>query len=362
MSTILLTFAWHHLVWLAIGVTIAARTSSPARAHRTLCWSTAAGLVTSLFARAVGVLGGGLWSASHVELLSPSRGTSPGSVVLFVAWALLSAAVGLKALRGMRQTRTLMRSARRCDSSKVASCLDEATRRVGMDRPIDCRTSEALSAPAIWCWGRRPTIVIPQRIPTRLETEEMTGLLCHELAHLRRRDHWAQLLFTLLVILVPWSPLAWLARRRALDLVELACDRDAVMTGLSPTTYARSLVNLATKEAPAFALGAGSIQTRLGRRVHAVLESSLAEDQRVGRVGLGLASSALAVLLAFTQARPARQFTFIGPDESVLTWTADDNASNVWVDSEDLPSHLGESVFAVPTNVRFIHERPESKR
>ena len=49
-------------------------------------------------------------------------------------------------------------------------------------------------------------------------------VLAHELAHIRRRDHWVAWLDLLVMGFHFWNPLYWVARRRMHLAAELACD------------------------------------------------------------------------------------------------------------------------------------------
>ena len=124
--------------------------------------------------------------------------------------------------------------------------LDEvaaAAASLGMWRLPEVRVTSAPVSPMIVV-ALRPILVLPDW----LDPAARPSILHHELAHLRRRDHWllaAAALFSL--IFFYWPPARWaVARfRRAL---EGACDAWAVRRGaLNPRTYARTLFLTARK-------------------------------------------------------------------------------------------------------------------
>jgi beta-lactamase regulating signal transducer with metallopeptidase domain len=80
------------------------------------------------------------------------------------------------------------------------------------------------------------------------------GILCHELAHWRRRDHLAAFLAEILVCVLPWNPLAWWAKTRLSQLAELACDDWVLASGSEGTDYAASLLELVPQRGPSLAL------------------------------------------------------------------------------------------------------------
>jgi len=54
--------------------------------------------------------------------------------------------------------------------------------------------------------------------------DSLDGLIVHELAHVRRRDHWVGWLELLTGLLWWWNPLYWYARHQLRENAELACD------------------------------------------------------------------------------------------------------------------------------------------
>src|SRR5262249_21456549 len=78
----------------------------------------------------------------------------------------------------------------------------------------------------------------------RLGEDERATLLAHELAHLRRRDHWVRGLELLATGLYWWNPVVWWARRELRAAEEECCDAWVVWTlPESARAYARALVS-----------------------------------------------------------------------------------------------------------------------
>ena len=92
-----------------------------------------------------------------------------------------------------------------------------------------------------------PVIILPQRFETEFETEQRSFALTHELAHLKRKDHWVAL--TALVFrTVNWpNPLVHFAAHRLRADQEAACDAYVVrLTGGDAVhSYAETLVKAA---------------------------------------------------------------------------------------------------------------------
>jgi hypothetical protein len=74
----------------------------------------------------------------------------------------------------------------------------------------------------------RPRIVVPEGILSEQHEEALHFAMRHELAHVRRRDPWLSAAMDAVVVIAwPVVPV-WLAAARVRQLVELACDEDAL--------------------------------------------------------------------------------------------------------------------------------------
>lgn len=136
-------------------------------------------------------------------------------------------------------------------------------------------------SPLLWSAGRPPRLVLPATLLERLEPAELDALLAHELAHLRRGDHWVRWLELLTLGAYWWHPVAWWARREIERAEEQCCDA-WVLWSLpgAALTYANTLlktVDFLTEARPALppvASGAGRLHT-LKRRVTMILKEPL---------------------------------------------------------------------------------------
>jgi beta-lactamase regulating signal transducer with metallopeptidase domain len=79
-------------------------------------------------------------------------------------------------------------------------------------------------SPLLWALGLAPRLLLPAGLWARLTEEQRASLLVHELAHLRRRDHWVRRLELVVLGLYWWHPVVWWARRRLQDAEEECCD------------------------------------------------------------------------------------------------------------------------------------------
>jgi len=124
----------------------------------------------------------------------------------------------------------------------------------------------AIASPLVWSLGHS-RLIWPLELSNRLSKQSRRCVLLHELAHLRRRDHWIGWLQLVGSCLYWWNPLFWFVSRQVSESAELACDAWVVDTlPESRRAFAEALIEVAqlmsTKAAPVPALGLGSGRRR----------------------------------------------------------------------------------------------------
>ena len=132
----------------------------------------------------------------------------------------------------------------------------------------------------VWAAGGAPRLLVPAGLIDRLRDDQFDALLVHELAHLRRRDHWVRDLEFFALGLYWWNPVVWWARRALREAEEQCCDAwvVSVLEG-SRRTYAEALVetlDFLSLDAPAprlLASGIGPV-TDLKRRLTMILSGT----------------------------------------------------------------------------------------
>jgi beta-lactamase regulating signal transducer with metallopeptidase domain len=159
-------------------------------------------------------------------------------------------------------------------------------------------------SPMLWALGFSPRLLLPERLWQQLGDQEQDALLLHELAHLRRGDHWVRRLEFVVLGLYWWHPVVWWARRRLQEAEEECCDA-CVVAALpdAASAYASALVETVTflshtrAAAPAGASGAGQIPL-LKRRLTMILTAT--PPGRPSRAGFWAVLGLGALLLPMT--------------------------------------------------------------
>jgi beta-lactamase regulating signal transducer with metallopeptidase domain len=144
-----------------------------------------------------------------------------GFIVLLVWLASSGGWLAVAGLRIVRFHRGLKSTAR------APAALQDLARgvanRLDYIGPLEVRIAESQLPPLLWCMGR-PKIVLARGLSSTLGTDELRGILAHEISHLLRRDHWARWLELVVCGLYWWHPAAWWARRELREAEERACD------------------------------------------------------------------------------------------------------------------------------------------
>jgi len=260
-------------------------------------------------------------AAVWTELPTPVGQASalPDRASLAAAGLLVGALVvaGL-ASRRIRRFCRLLRDARPAPG-ELESRTAVLARRVGLRRAPPLRLLSASVPPMLWPGRRGPLLLLPTELLPRLSEEERDALLVHELAHVRRRDHWVRFLELAVTVVFWWYPVAWWVRHALRRAEERCCDEWVLrlMPG-SAHAYAQGLLKSLAFVAgepdplPAGASGAGPVHD-LEARLKEILMTR-PTTRLAAPVRLTLAAAALSLLAVFPtraqspspEAEPAR--------------------------------------------------------
>jgi len=144
---------------------------------------------------------------------------------------------------------------------------------LGLGRVPPVRLVAARIPPMLWPEPSGPVMLLPRDLLRELGPAERDTLVAHELAHVRRRDHWVRLVELAATALFWWYPVAWWARSALRRAEERCCDEWVlrVLPG-SAQAYANGLlksltfVSAASSPVPVLASGASplyELETRL---------------------------------------------------------------------------------------------------
>jgi beta-lactamase regulating signal transducer with metallopeptidase domain len=171
---------------------------------------------------------------------------------------------------------------------------EELAERLGLRRCPDVWLVAGAVSPMVWALGRRPRLLFPSGLLDRLGADGRAALLAHELAHLRRRDHWVRLVELAATGLYWWLPVLWWARRELHEAEEQCCDAWGVWAlGGEGRPYAMALlqtvafVSQTRLPLPVGASGGVGQLSHLKRRLEMVMQGKTSRS--LSWAGLGVA-------------------------------------------------------------------------
>jgi beta-lactamase regulating signal transducer with metallopeptidase domain len=215
---------------------------------------------------------------------------------LALVWVLGSAGWFFLAARRVARFQGMLRHARPAPPP-LRHRVGRLARRLGLAECPGVWLVPGRVAPMLWAVGGPPRLLVPAELLRQVGPEQQDTLLLHELAHLRRHDHWVRALEFLALGLYWWHPAAWLARRQLREVEEQCCD--AWVVSLLPgagRAYALALVETldflsdARPAAPLLASGIGQVSD-LKRRLTMIMRGttprSLGWGSTLALFGLG---------------------------------------------------------------------------
>jgi HEAT repeat protein/beta-lactamase regulating signal transducer with metallopeptidase domain len=244
----------------------------------------------------------------HPAMTASKAAKFPWHLTLLYTWITASLILAVRLLVTFALGLRLLKRAAPLNCNKIEQAIDQAKTKFGIRNDVKIYTSAKISSPVIWCWKRTPILLVPSEV--RLPDIDWTGVLCHELAHYKRRDHVVGLLAELTVCLLPWQLLLWLAKSRLISLSEQSCDDWVIAVGQSSTDYAESLLDLMPCGQIAFAPGITGSRKEMAKRIRRILKDSCG-NPRTGRIWASIVcifATCLAVGITFAQTRPADPF------------------------------------------------------
>ncbi|PQO37372.1 hypothetical protein DTL21_05360 [Bremerella cremea] len=254
-------------------------------------------------------------TGSTTTASSPLSWIPLASAGLISCWLLGSVVMLCRYLLSTWRCCAFLRSCREVEDEAVQTLLADQCLQLNISKDVRLLESDSLPAPLVVAWPR-PTIVLPTDINIELTSSQLRSVVAHELAHIKRRDHWTIVAQSASAMLYWWNPLVHWTAARMNALREMICDDIATSLTLrdqqqvKPSDYAASLLMMAER-AVQYQQLAGSLGISLSsysemeRRIRRILtERTRPVELRINKrflAGLTALSLLLAVGLAFAQ-------------------------------------------------------------
>ena len=145
-----------------------------------------------------------------------------------------------RAMRGARLLVARSRETTLCE--REMAYLESYGERLRVRLP-ELRESSAIASPMI-VGLVAPVLLLPEKFGQHTE-EEVRAALCHELAHVKRRDYLVNLMCQVVALPVCWHPVTYGVQRRIRRTREMVCDAMAAREMQSEIGYARCLLAMA---------------------------------------------------------------------------------------------------------------------
>jgi len=209
------------------------------------------------------------WGVRRMAVAGAALGWSAGAVVLLLRWG-----CGCWFLRRLRRTSVEIQG-------PAADVFIACRAELGVRNTVRLAAHPLIRSPVLLGFFR-PLILVPLDWP-QLPADVQRGALLHELAHVRRRDHWLAPLLQLLRVGFFFHPLVHFLLARLEYERELLCDEMVVHRGMDRCAYAHMLLEFAARRSGRFALPgfSGASYLPIGRsrtikaRIHHLLEENM---------------------------------------------------------------------------------------
>ncbi|MCU1233141.1 MAG: peptidase BlaR1 [Candidatus Solibacter sp.] len=178
----------------------------------------------------------------------------------------------------------------------------------GVRRPVRLLVSRDIPVP-VAVGFLRPAVLLPESLLSELTPQELDHVLLHELAHLARRDDWANLFARIAWALLALHPVAAFALRQIDRERELACDDWVVSATGAARPYAASLARLfelcSSQRGILLASGISDGGSQLGDRIALLLRRGREFTPRASALRVSLCTGGLLMFVLAASCAPA---------------------------------------------------------
>jgi beta-lactamase regulating signal transducer with metallopeptidase domain len=181
-------------------------------------------------------------------------------------------------------------------STELNELFQRLASRLAVNRRVELRVSPTHRSSFLLGF-LHPVILLPAE--ERMEPGEAELVLRHELAHVRRRDDWANLIQQFILAIFFFHPAVWWISKQLSLEREIACDDHVLQQSRRPQAYALLLANLAARMQrglPLLAPGSSNNKTQLKQRIDMILNPHRNTSPRLAKTWLAVITSAAALL------------------------------------------------------------------
>lgn len=278
------------------------------------------------------------------------------AIWVFTVWALLACIGLLRVMAAMWQVRRLRQASTEVSRQRLGRELTEIVDEFSKSRPVSVLVSQEVQVPTAVGFFKS-AVVLPEWMLQEAGTEELRHVLLHELAHLRRRDDWTNLIQKIVKALLFFHPAVWWMDRELSMQREMACDDTVLAQTASPRTYAECLARVAEKSFMrrqiALAQAAVNRMRQLSVRVGRILDPNRAQSTKSWKPAI----PAVVALALISGVSVSSAPELVKVDNGVGSAKASQAMASTPVNGPIAPSHLdierAPRVQAWPAGMKF---------
>ena len=267
-------------LWLAASVKFLIPFSLLVSAGNQFGWRTAPTIAQAPFSLAMEQISQPFTApAAALPTLAATPSSNWAPILLFAVWICGFAASAIIWVRWWQRFRAALRTAAP----------------LPLDLPIPVMTSPTCLEPGVF-GIRKPVLLLPEGIASRLTQAQLKSILAHELCHVRRRDNLAAAIHMMVESIFWFHPLVWWIGARLVEERERACDEDVVRLGADPHVYAEGILNVCKfyLQSP-LACVSGVTGSDLRKRIEAIVTCRTSDRLTIARKLL-LAAAGIAAI------------------------------------------------------------------
>jgi beta-lactamase regulating signal transducer with metallopeptidase domain len=187
--------------------------------------------------------------AAEVRGAPASLQTSLWAQRILLAWCIGVVVFATRLIVGWRLSWQLVKSAEETLSEGVTKVFESVRDRLGLRGSIRLLAHARLDSPVVVGW-LRPVVLLPISLISGFTTEQLSAVLAHELAHIRRHDFVVNVLQRCVESVLFYHPAVWWLSKRIRAEREHCCDDIAIRICGSRKIYAEALIEMERARQP----------------------------------------------------------------------------------------------------------------
>jgi len=174
---------------------------------------------------------------------------------------------------GMLQLCSLRKNGLELPDKVLQELLERLKGRMQLSRGMQLFVSARAQVPMV-AGLIKPAILMPAAAMAQLSMDQLETILLHELAHIKRYDHMATILQTIIESILFFNPFVWMVAAIARREMEYSCDDLVLDLTQEPIHYATALATLATAPTThtTMAVAATGTSHQLFNRIKRIME------------------------------------------------------------------------------------------